>query len=124
MPHPVIHFEIATEDPQALGAFYREMFGWDIAPFSQPDQTMQYLIARPYANDDPERGINGGIGSTPESGDHVTFYIHVNDVPAALEKIEKLGGKRLSGPDYPPGMVVATFQDPQGHTIGLVDPQM
>lgn len=30
MPNPVVHFEIITRDPVALGRFYREAFGWDV----------------------------------------------------------------------------------------------
>jgi predicted enzyme related to lactoylglutathione lyase len=130
MAHPVIHFEIVTKDPDALGAFYKKAFDWDISPFEgggagANGQSMRYLIARPYGNDDPDRGINGGIGAPADDYDgHVTFYIHVNDVPAALEKIVDLGGTVMMGPQQLPGMTIALFKDPQGHTIGLVNPQM
>lgn len=130
MPHPVIHFEIITRDPDALGAFYKNAFDWDIKAYegggaSQTSEPMKYLIARPYGTEDPEHGINGGIGATPDGYDgHVTFYIHVSDVPAALEKIERLGGSVMMPPQQLPGMVIALFKDPQGNTIGLVNPQM
>lgn len=130
MAHPVIHFEIMTKDPDALGEFYKKVFDWDVSPFegggaNGAGAAMKYLIARPYGNDDPERGINGGIGQPPDDYDgHVTFYIHVDDVPAALKKIETLGGTTMMPPQHLPDMVIALFKDPQGHTIGLVNPQM
>jgi predicted enzyme related to lactoylglutathione lyase len=130
MAHPVIHFEILSKDPDALGAFYKDAFDWNISEFegggaSASGEPMKYLIARPYGNDDPERGINGGIGAPPDGYDgHVTFYIHVDDVPAALKKIESLGGTTMMPPQQLPGMTVALFKDPQGHVVGLVDPQM
>jgi uncharacterized protein len=34
---------------------------------------------------------------------HVTFYVGVPDVEAALVKAESLGGKRLFGPEAVPG---------------------
>jgi predicted enzyme related to lactoylglutathione lyase len=53
---------------------------------------------------------------------HVTFYVEVPDVEAALAKAESLGGTRLMGPDEVPGMgiVLGHFSDPEGRLIGLV----
>lgn len=130
MPHPVIHFEIISKDPDALGAFYKQAFDWDISSYEPGGAGadgggMKYLIARPYGNDDPTHGINGGIGEPPDAYEgHVTFYIQVDDVPEALKKIESLGGSTMMPPQQLPGMVIALFKDPQGHTIGLVNPQM
>lgn len=129
MPHPVIHFEIITKDPDALSSFYREAFRWDVRAFegggaSADGNPMPYFIARPYANDDPEHGINGGIGAAPdEYTGHVTFYLQCSDIPAMLAKIESLGGSVMMPPQHLPGMTIALFKDPQGNTIGLVDPQ-
>ena len=51
----------------------------------------------------------------------VTFYIQVDDIAAALEKVAKLGGKTVMGPmDVPDGPTLALFNDPQGNTVGLV----
>jgi predicted enzyme related to lactoylglutathione lyase len=67
-------------------------------------------------------GIPGGVGGVPEGYDgHVTFYVEVADVEAALAQAESLGGTRLMGPDQvPDGPVIAQFADPQGHVLGLV----
>jgi uncharacterized protein len=52
---------------------------------------------------------------------HVTFYVEVSDVEAALAKAESLGGTRLRGPDKVPGtdLELGHFTDPEGHLIGL-----
>ncbi len=115
-----------SKDPKALGSFYQHAFDWNVSEYeSSGDAAMQYFIARPYGNDDPEQGINGGIGAPPEGYEgHVTFYIQVNDVPVALQRIESLGAKTLMPPQQLPGMTIALFKDPQGNTVGLVDPQM
>ena len=68
-------------------------------------------------------GIGGGIGTAPEGYQgHVTFYVEVPDVGAALEKAESLGGSRMMGPDEMPevGITIGLFTDPEGHVIGLV----
>jgi len=42
-------------------------------------------------------GIGGGIGVGPDGYDgHVTFYVEVPDVEAALAQAEILGGSRCS----------------------------
>jgi predicted enzyme related to lactoylglutathione lyase len=52
---------------------------------------------------------------------HVTFYVAVEDVAAALELIECKGGKKAFGPHpIPDGGIIAGFLDPEGHLIGLV----
>jgi uncharacterized protein len=68
-------------------------------------------------------GIGGGVGTGPEGYEgHVTFYVEVPDVGAALEKAESLGGTRVMGPDKIPeaGFEIGLFTDPDGHVIGLV----
>ena len=66
-------------------------------------------------------GIGGGVGNAPEGYDgHVTFYIEVPDVEAALAKAESLGGTRMMGPDkVMEGVEIGLFLDPEGHTIGV-----
>jgi predicted enzyme related to lactoylglutathione lyase len=66
-------------------------------------------------------GIGGGIGGAPEGySGHVTFYVEVPDVEAALTKAESLGGTRMTGPDTVREQVVGLFNDPEGHTVGVV----
>jgi predicted enzyme related to lactoylglutathione lyase len=67
-------------------------------------------------------GIGGGIGVGPDGYDgHVTVYIEVPDVEAALAKAESLGGTRMMGPDeVMDRLVIGLFQDPEGHTIGVM----
>jgi predicted enzyme related to lactoylglutathione lyase len=126
MPNPVVHFEIITEDPQSLGRFYREAFGWDVDtahPGSGAGGVATYFLARPNGDQPPSAGINGGIGGlAPGYGGHVTFYIGVTDVGVALAKALELGATRTMGPEQVPGgPVIALFSDPQGHTVGLVE---
>jgi predicted enzyme related to lactoylglutathione lyase len=52
---------------------------------------------------------------------HVTFYVEVPEVEAALAKAEHLGGSRLMGPDQvPDGPEIGLSTDPEGHPIGVV----
>lgn len=130
--HPVIHFEIMTRDADGLSRFYREAFDWAIDAGAYPgggggNNVPKYNIARPTNEELPSGyGINGGIGEAPHGYDgHVTFYIRVDDVEESLKRVESLGGKRMMGPEkVPNGPIIGLFIDPQGHTVGVVDPDM
>jgi uncharacterized protein len=112
---PVVHFEVVGQDADALREYYGELFGWQ---FAEPMGPTNYTTVQ-----DPPNGVGGGIGSAPEGyPGHVTFYVAVPDVGAALDKAESLGGSRMMGPDEVPGagITIGLFSDPEGHVIGLV----
>lgn len=116
MASPVVHFEIIGKDAQGLRKFYSEAFGWQPQAIGGPAD---------YAIVDNGEGIRGGIGQCPDGGyaGHVTFYVQVADINAALRDVERLGGKsRMEPMPLPNGGQFAHFEDPQGHMIGLVQP--
>lgn len=119
MGHPVVHFEVLGKDVPALCSFYDALFGWEINASNE----MQYGMVHRDANTTPEGiGIGGGVGTAPDGhAGYVTFYVEVPDVEASLAQAESLGGTRLMGPDEAmPGLVIGMFNDPEGHTIGVV----
>src|SRR3954452_2568855 len=97
MGQPVVHFEVIGTDGEKLQSYYSELFGWAI----DANNPMKYGIVAREGNVNAEGvGIGGGIGQGPEGyAGHVTFYIEVPDVEAALAKAESLGGGRMMGPD-------------------------
>ena len=118
MGQPVVHFEVIGKDGDKLRSYYSELFGWEI----DADNPMGYGIVQREGNINAEGiGIGGGVGNAPEGYDgHVTFYIEVPDVEAALAKAESLGGTRMMGPDkVMEGVEIGLFLDPEGHTIGV-----
>ncbi len=122
MGQPVIHFEVMGNDAPALWSFYSDLFAWKV----DGDNPMKYGVVAREGNVSAEGvGIGGGIGQVPEGySGHVTFYVEVPDVEAALAKAESLGGTRMMGPDEPmESLVIGLFNDPEGHTIGLVQSQ-
>jgi len=119
MGQPVVHFEIVGQDGAKLHEYYAKLFGWEI----QADNPMGYgLVAREGNVNADGVGIGGGVVGGPEGyPGHVTFYVEVPDVEAALAQAENLGGTRMMGPDEPmPGLVIGLFNDPEGHTIGVM----
>jgi uncharacterized protein len=119
MGQPVVHFEVIGKDPAKLQSYYGELFGWEF----DANNPMQYGVVAREGNVNPDGvGIGGGVGGGMEGYDgHVTFYVEVPDVEAALAKAESLGGTRMMGPDEPmEGLVLGLFNDPEGHVIGVV----
>lgn len=119
MGAPVLHFEVIVRDGARARDFYGELFGWSISA----DNPMEYGIVEREGNLDADGvGIGGGVGRAPEGYDgHVTFYVGVPDVEAALARAAELGGTRMMGPDkVMEGVEIGLFTDPEGNTIGLL----
>jgi predicted enzyme related to lactoylglutathione lyase len=119
MGQPVVHFEVIAKDADRLRGYYSELFGWEIDADNPPNYGM---VAREGNTNADGVGIGGGIGAGPEGYDgHVTFYVEVPDVEAALAKAESLGGTRMMGPAQPmEGTEIGLFNDPEGHVVGVV----
>lgn len=96
MGQPVVHFEVMARDGEMLRGYYSQLFGWEM----DADNPMSYGIVRRDASLNADGvGIGGGVGQGPEGyPGHVTFYVEVPDVEAALAKAESLGGTRVMGP--------------------------
>ena len=119
MGQPVVHFEVMGKDGERLCGYYSELFGWEI----DANNPMNYGTVQREGNTSADgAGIGGGIGQTPEGYDgHVTFYVEVPDVEAALAKAESLGGSRMMGPDVvTEGVEIGLLNDPEGHVVGVV----
>jgi predicted enzyme related to lactoylglutathione lyase len=123
MGQPVVHFEVVGKDGEKLRGYYAELFDWNI----DSNNPMDYgMVAREDNKaSDGTLGIGGGVGQGPEGYDgHVTFYVAVPDVEAALQKAESLGGTRMMGPEKIMDMVeLGQFKDPEGNLIGVVKDQ-
>ena len=120
MGQAVVHFEIAGKDPEKLQSYFAELFDWDI----DADNEFKYgIVARDGNTNSDGVGIGGGISGGPEGYEgHVTFYVEVPDVEAALAKAESLGGTRVMGPDdVMEGLTIGLFTDPEGHVIGVMN---
>jgi predicted enzyme related to lactoylglutathione lyase len=113
MGRPVVHFEIIGQDGAGLRSFYSDLFGWKI----NSDNPLNYGTVSA-----EDAGIGGGIGVGPDGyAGHVTFYVGVPDVEAAMARAESLGGTRMMGPETVLEKIeIGLFQDPEGHLIGLV----
>lgn len=113
MGNKVGWFEMAGGDGKKLQEFYGELFGWKI----DANNPMNYGMIE--ASD---AGVGGGVGPAgPDGTAHLTIYVAVDDLQAALDKAEKLGAKTVNPPmDIPDGPSIAHFADPEGNFVGIM----
>jgi predicted enzyme related to lactoylglutathione lyase len=114
MGNPVVHFEIGCKDKAATSAFYAGMFDWKI------DEGPMGMIGTGSA--DGIQGHIAALGHEPHQFTHI--YVQVEDVPAALAKVESLGGKTVVPPVPIPSGTFAWFSDPEGNVVGLWKPKI
>jgi predicted enzyme related to lactoylglutathione lyase len=117
MGRSVVHFEVMGKDGERLRSFYADLFDWAI----DAGNPLGYGLVQRETNFEGV-GIGGGIGGIPEGmPGHLTFYVEVPDVEAALAQVERLGGKRLMGPsEVQPEVELGQLSDPEGHMVGLL----
>ncbi len=121
MSGPVVHFEIPADDLPRAESFYREAFGWKITSMPEMKYTMLQTAAADQTGRPTEPGtINGGMLARQGPVTHPVVTIQVPDIGAALQKVEQLGGKALTGRQDVGGMgFAAYFADTEGNVIGL-----
>jgi predicted enzyme related to lactoylglutathione lyase len=117
----VVHFEIPFDDGERARAFYREAFGWVINEI--PDLRYSLVQTGPITEDGfpAEVGyIGGGMLKRESPTDRPVITIDVEDIDAALEKIESLGGMTVLGrQDVGEMGWAAYFKDVEGNLMGL-----
>ncbi len=111
--HEIVHVELPSQDWQAAGRFYSELFGWKINPMPELN----------YATFDPGDGRGGGFpiadGEVNLPG-AVLIYVDTDDIEASLAQAEALGGTTVVPKTEIPGMGwFAVFTDPTGNRIAL-----
>jgi uncharacterized protein len=102
-----------TPDPEAAGAFYREVFGIEVGSMDVGGMDMLALMV----DDRPVAGISKPMGGTPGAWWSTDFV--VEDCDAATERARAAGATVLVEPfDFPFGRN-AVITDPQGAAVGL-----
>jgi predicted enzyme related to lactoylglutathione lyase len=116
MSHPIVHIEISAKDHKAAGKFYSTVFGWELKEYPEMNYTT-------FASG--EDAVGGGFN--PVSEEHpagtIMVYIHTDDLDASLEKIKANGGELVTGRyEIPTVGDMATFKDPTGNLVALLQP--
>lgn len=115
----VTHFEIYTDNPEAVQPFYEDVFSWKFNKFDGPVE--YWLIS---TGSDAEPGINGGILRPREGQSPGTLNtIAVPSLDQSLKEIEQRGGK-ICVPKMAIPKVgwLAYAADPAGNVFGIIEP--
>ncbi len=106
MTLPIVYFDIAGPEDEALKSFYSSICEWEF------DQAGQFEVS-------VAASINGAIRKDPAEK---RIYLGVPDVTATLTLIEQSGGT-VDVPRFEvPGVVIlGLFRDPAGNPMGLVE---
>ncbi len=112
MPHPVIHAEIRSQDPDTTREFFAQLFDWKVASEGGfPGYTFM------------DTGVEEGpaVAISPRQGaeDEVLFFVAVDDVAATLSRAEELGGSIVQSEQQVPGVSFGVLADAHGHRIGV-----
>ncbi|MDQ1391127.1 MAG: uncharacterized protein QOF30_104 [Acidimicrobiaceae bacterium] len=112
MPHPIVHAEIRSTDPDATRAFFGGLFGWT---YPQEGAFPGYTFVDTGVPD----SLYTAISPLQGDGDLVTFFVGVEDIDRTLGQAAELGGRVVQERVDVPGVAFALIADPQGHIVGL-----
>jgi predicted enzyme related to lactoylglutathione lyase len=117
----VVMWDLNAQGAESIRRFYGELFAWEVSDPSSDRVKLAMITCG-------DGGIHGVIGQAPREDEEdfgkrhsgLIVYIKVDDVASYLARAVQLGGKRIWGPaEVAPGMILAHFEDPEGHRIGL-----
>lgn len=109
--------ELRTRDVDGSVRFYREVFGWDMAP-------IEVGGAMVYGSLTLDGRLVAGLlpmaaAFPPEVPAHWAPYFGVEDLDASLAKAAELGARVLGEPGQVPSGRFAALQDPQGAVFSI-----
>jgi uncharacterized protein len=129
MMNPVVHFEMPYRDGQRAARFYTAAFGWQTQMLGQ--QMGDYLLVTTAVSDvrpgAPAGAINGGLFPfKPDSpAQYPAVVVAVEDIRAAMERVEQAGGQVLGEPMEIPGIgQYVAFMDTEGNRNSMLQPLM
>lgn len=127
--NPVVHFEMPYRDRQRAADFYAQAFGWQ-AQFLGPEMG-DYLLVTTAVSDvrpgAPAGAINGGLFPyRPDWPDqYPSIVIGVEDIRAAMIRVQNAGGQVLGEPMEIPGVGhYVSFRDTEGNRNSMLQSLM
>jgi len=113
--HVISHIELPVHDAKAAAKFFESVFEWNIIE----DKEMNYVMFN------AEGGTGGGFSQVNDENPvgNVLLYINTPNLKDSLEKIKANGGTVvMEGYEIPTIGTMATFKDPTGNLLALLEP--
>lgn len=117
----VVHFELVADNVERAKKFYSETFGWEMSDMPGAGYSLIRTVAVDENQMPKEAGaINGGLMERKDVWQHPIIVLHVDDLPAALEKVKANDGEVVRE-EMPAGEmgIVGYVRDTEGNLIGL-----
>jgi uncharacterized protein len=116
-PGYVLWHELLTNDAEAAFGFYAELFGWQKGQAIEMGDAGTYQIYGKGGRD------LGGMMKRPADyplPPHWLYYVRVDDLDAAMQRVRDNGGRIWNGPmPIPGGERIAQCEDPAGAVFAL-----
>jgi hypothetical protein len=114
MTSRVLHFEIPIDDAERAGAFYRDVFGWQVTKWGPVDYWTMTTGAA------PGPGAEGALAPRADAPEGLVIYIGVDNIDEAMTKVAEAGGTMLTEKmPIPTFGWSAHFRDSEGNLVGL-----
>lgn len=106
MSGKLVHFELSTQDPGQAAKFFGALFGWQPQSYGE---SYQFIDAT------PSGGLTEGQPGT------TLVYFDVEDIEAAVSRVEELGGRCEQIEDLPGIGRSVHCHDDQGTAFSLFE---
>jgi uncharacterized protein len=87
------HFEMPADDVDRAQKFYKDVFGWEMQRWSNPENPGKDYWYFETKDDKGNTGIGGGMMKRQSPEHTVTNYITVSSIDKYASKLEQAGGK-------------------------------
>lgn len=120
MNNRIVHFELPVNDIEDAGAFYSDVFGWEVENREGAWGSFHELHTG-----ESTRGINGSFfrkSSVPPEFARVIPTIEIDDLETFMTKVKDNGGIIVFGPiQYADLGRMVYFKDPEGNILGMLE---
>ena len=120
---PIIqHFEMPADDVDRAQKFYKDVFGWKMHKWNNPENPEKDYWYFETKDDNGNTGIGGGMMKRQSPEHTVTNYITVSAIDEYTSKLEQAGGKVIIPKTKIPDMgFYAVFLDSENNMFGLYE---
>ena len=114
------HFEFPVDDVDSARKFYKEVFGWEMEKWGNPENHDKDYWFVETKDENGIKGLSGGMMKRQSQEHKVTNYTTVISIAEYTQKIEQAGGKIIIPKTEIPNMgYYEIFLDSEDNMFGL-----
>jgi predicted enzyme related to lactoylglutathione lyase len=126
---PVVHFEMPYDNRDRIAKFYSTVFGWELRMLGEDMGNYVVATTAKPGGPTPPDAVPGAIGggffkrSPDMPGQSPSVVIAVQDIRAAMKKVNDSGGETLGEPMTIPGIgEYVAFFDTEKNRVSMLQP--